>query len=62
FVGVGLSATCGFRVFVPLLGLGIANHLGHVPLSGGFDQPRLHKRSRALQKVHGAPQPPCGAG
>jgi hypothetical protein len=47
---------------VPLLGLGIANHLGHVPLSGGFDQPRLHKRSRALQKVHGAPQPPCGAG
>jgi hypothetical protein len=37
FVGIGLSATCGFRVFVPLLGLSIANHLGHVPLSHGFE-------------------------
>lgn len=37
FVGVGLAATCGFRVFVPLLGLSIANHFGHIPLSGGFE-------------------------
>ena len=37
FVGIGLSATCGFRVFVPLLGLSIAHHLGHVPLSHGFE-------------------------
>ncbi len=37
FVGVGLAATCGFRVFVPLLGLSIAHHLGHVPLSHGFE-------------------------
>lgn len=37
FVGVGLAATCGFRVFVPLLGLSIAHHLGHVPLSAGFE-------------------------
>lgn len=37
FIGIGLSATCGFRVFVPLLGLSIAHHLGHVPLSHGFE-------------------------
>jgi hypothetical protein len=37
FVGIGLSATCGFRVFVPLLGLSIANHLGLVPLAHGFE-------------------------
>ena len=36
FIGVGLSATCGFRVFVPLLGLSVAHHLGMVPLSPGF--------------------------
>jgi hypothetical protein len=36
FIGIGLSATCGFRVFVPLLGLSIAHHAGHVPLSQGF--------------------------
>ncbi len=37
FVGIGLSATCGFRVFVPLLGLNVAHHLGHLPLSHGFE-------------------------
>jgi hypothetical protein len=37
FVGIGLAATCGFRVFVPLLGLSIAYHVGHVPLSHGFE-------------------------
>ena len=37
FVGVGLAATCGFRVFVPLLGLSIANHVGFLPLSHGFE-------------------------
>lgn len=37
FVGVGLSATCGFRVFVPLLGLAIAHQVGHLPLAGGFE-------------------------
>jgi uncharacterized membrane protein len=35
-VGLGLSATCGFRVFVPLLGIGIAAHGGHVTLASGF--------------------------
>jgi len=36
FVGVGLSATCGFRVFVPLLGLSIATHTGYLELSSDF--------------------------
>jgi hypothetical protein len=36
FLGIGLSATCGFRVFVPLLGLSIAAQAGYVDLSSGF--------------------------
>lgn len=35
-VGIGLSAACGFRVFVPLLVLGIAGRVGHVPLASDF--------------------------
>jgi len=35
-VGVGLSAACGFRVFVPLLIMSIASHSGHMTLSEGF--------------------------
>ena len=37
FVGVGLAATCGFRVFVPLLGLAVAHQAGHLPLAPGFE-------------------------
>ncbi len=36
-VGIGLSAACGFRVFVPLLVVGIAAHTGHLRLASGFD-------------------------
>jgi hypothetical protein len=36
FIGVGLSAACGFRVFVPLLILSIAAQLRLLPLSPGF--------------------------
>ena len=36
-VGVGLSAACGFRVFVPLLVVSIASHAGHLKLAQGFD-------------------------
>jgi len=36
-VGVGLSAACGFRVFVPLLVVGIASRTGHLRLSAGFE-------------------------
>lgn len=35
-IGIGLSAACGFRVFVPLLGLSIAAMTGYLPLSQGF--------------------------
>jgi hypothetical protein len=36
-VGVGLSAACGFRVFVPLLVMSIAALSGHLTLAPGFD-------------------------
>ena len=35
-IGIGLSAACGFRVFVPLLGLSIASLAGHLVLASGF--------------------------
>jgi len=35
-LGIGLSAACGFRVFVPLLGVSIAAMSGHLTLSPGF--------------------------
>jgi hypothetical protein len=36
-VGLGLSAACGFRVFVPLLITSIAANAGHLDLSPAFD-------------------------
>lgn len=36
-IGIGLSAACGFRVFVPLLGLCIASMSGHLTLAPGFE-------------------------
>jgi hypothetical protein len=35
-VGVGLSAACGFRVFVPLLVMNLAAISGHLQLAQGF--------------------------
>lgn len=35
-VGLGLAASCGFRVFVPFLLLSLASRSGHVELAGGF--------------------------
>jgi len=35
-VGVGLSAACGFRVFVPLLVMSAAARSGHLELAEGF--------------------------
>lgn len=35
-VGIGLSAACGFRVFVPFLGLSLAAMNGYVTLADGF--------------------------
>ncbi len=37
FVGIGLSATCGFRIFVPLLGMGLAHQAGALSFSPGFE-------------------------
>jgi hypothetical protein len=36
FIGLGLSAACGFRVFTPLLILSAASLAGAVPLAPGF--------------------------
>lgn len=36
FIGIGLSAACGFRVFVPLLGISLAAHTGHLSLAEDF--------------------------
>jgi Domain of unknown function (DUF4126) len=36
-LGIGLSAACGFRIFVPLLGLSIAALAGHLGLAPGFE-------------------------
>ncbi|OGW43099.1 MAG: hypothetical protein A2Y66_08750 [Nitrospirae bacterium RBG_13_41_22] len=35
-LGIGLSAACGFRVFIPLLVVSIASLAGHLALSPGF--------------------------
>src|SRR2546430_8560331 len=36
-IGIGLSAACGLRVFVPLLVVSVASHTGHLHLSSGFE-------------------------
>lgn len=36
-VGLGLAAACGFRVFLPLLVLGLGGHFGRLPLAHGFE-------------------------
>ena len=36
-VGIGLSAACGFRVFVPLLAMNLATITGHLHLAPGFE-------------------------
>lgn len=35
-LGIGLSAACGFRVFIPLLAMSVASLSGHLTLSPGF--------------------------
>jgi len=36
-LGIGLSAACGFRVFVPLLVMSVAAMSGHLHLAHGFE-------------------------
>ncbi|HET6424346.1 MAG TPA: DUF4126 domain-containing protein [Planctomycetaceae bacterium] len=35
-IGIGLSAACGFRLFVPFLVMGLAHRAGQLPLADGF--------------------------
>jgi len=35
--GIGLSAACGLRMFVPLLALNLADRYGYLHLAAGFD-------------------------
>jgi hypothetical protein len=35
-IGIGLAASCGFRVFVPLLVVSIASHYGYLDLAENF--------------------------
>ncbi|MBN1332500.1 MAG: DUF4126 domain-containing protein [Synergistales bacterium] len=46
-VGIGLSAACGFRVFVPLLAMSLAAQTGHLELAQGF-QPWLATPSATM--------------
>jgi len=36
-IGICLSAACGFRVFIPMLGMSIAAITGHITLAHGFE-------------------------
>lgn len=36
-LGLGLAAACGFRVFVPLLGMNLAAQSGHLTLASGLE-------------------------
>ncbi len=36
-VGISLAAAVGFRIFAPMLLVGIAAKSGHLPVAGGFD-------------------------
>jgi len=35
--GIGLSAACGFRIFLPLLALNLASTFGYIGLAPGFE-------------------------
>ncbi len=36
-IGLGLSAACGFRIFIPLLLMSLAASAGHLELAAGFE-------------------------
>jgi hypothetical protein len=36
-MGIGLSAACGFRIFVPMLVVSVASHAGYIELASGFE-------------------------
>ena len=47
-IGLGLSAACGFRVFVPLFGISLAAHAGHLTLASDFQWLGSHAALLAL--------------
>ena len=50
-LGIGLSAACGFRVFIPLLVMSIASLAGHLALSDGFRWIGTYPARRQLSPV-----------
>lgn len=48
FIGIGLSAACGFRVFVPLFALSLAAQTGHLELADSFQWAATPMASMAL--------------
>ncbi|MEA3507386.1 MAG: DUF4126 domain-containing protein [Synergistota bacterium] len=47
-IGIGLSAACGFRVFVPLLAMSLAAQTGHMELAESFQWVATPLASAAL--------------
>lgn len=37
FIGIGLAAASGFRVFLPMFAVSLASYLGWIPMSDNFD-------------------------
>lgn len=37
FIGIGLAAASGFRVFLPLFAVSLASHLGWIPMGDNFE-------------------------
>jgi len=52
-IGIGLSAACGFRVFVPLLIMNLASLTGHLHLGSGFEWIGSHYATIAFATATG---------
>ena len=37
FIGIGLAAASGFRVFLPLFAVSLASYMGWIPMGDNFD-------------------------
>lgn len=37
FIGIGLAAATGFRIFLPMFAVSLASYMGWIPMSGNFD-------------------------
>ena len=52
-IGIGLSAACGFRIFVPLLIMNLASLTGHLHLGSGFEWIGSHYATIAFATATG---------